>query len=245
MCAFQELIERVKDFYRFSWQELSGLIVAIIVTGFIFSFRDWGVEQFDLIIGLKNFIFVTFIAAISFIFRLSAQKIYGLSEGHKPEFKVWWTGLLVSLVIAFFSFGKLPLIFAGTMVSSFMVRQRLGEFRYGFSYRINGMIAMFGILGNLILAILFAIGVYAYPESFFFSKGLWLNLIMAFCAVLPLPQLDGLNIFFGSRFLYGVAIFAIALMAVLLLTKTMFGLISAIIIGAIIAIIYVLMGLEK
>ena len=245
MCAFQELVERVKDFYRFSWQELSGLIVAIIVTGFIFSFRDWGVEQFDLVVGLKNFFLVTFIAAISFIFRLSVQKIYGLGQGHKPEFKVWWTGLLVSLVIAFFSFGKLPLIFAGTMVSSFMVRQRLGEFRYGFSYRINGMIAMFGILGNLILAILFAIGLYAYPESFFFSKGLWLNIIMAFCAVLPLPQLDGLNIFFGSRFLYGVAVFAVILAAVLLLTNTMIGLILAIIMGAIIAITYVLIGSEK
>ena len=47
---------------------------------------------------------------------------------------------------------------------------------------------------------------------------------MAWCALLPLPQLDGFSIFFGSRYIYYMGIVATALATVLLLTKTGWGL---------------------
>jgi len=126
-----------------------------------------------------------------------------------------------------------------------MIRQRLGEFRYGFSYWANGMIGFWGVLGNMILAILFSIGLYFFPGSFFFTKGLHLNLIMGFLALLPLPQLDGLNIFFSSRTLYIVGILMVLLAAVLLLSKTAIGLVAAIIVAVIVSITYVLISSEK
>ncbi len=245
MVYWRELQARIQDFFRFSRQETIGLLAAVIVTGFIFSFRDWGTEQFDAAIGLRNLLLITLVAGISLVFRSSCQKIYALSEGYKAEFKVWWAGLAIALVVIFISSGRIPLIFAGTMVASFMVKQRLGEFRYGFSYWNNAMIAYWGIMGNLILAILFAIGSYAWPESYFLSKGLALNLIMAFTSLLPLPQLDGLSIFFGSRKVYALAIALSILAAVLLIPKTAFGLIFAVVVGLVYALIYTLIGSEK
>ena len=245
MVSWRELQARIQEFFRFSRQEKIGLFAAIIMTGFIFSFRDWGTEQLDVLLGVKNLLLVSLVAGISFFFRTACQKIYGLSEGYKTEFKVWWAGMLMALALAFVSQGRLPLVLAGTMMSAFMVKQRLGEFRYGFSYWHNGMIAYWGVLGNLIMAMLFAVGGYFFPESYLFSKGVALNLIMAFTSLIPIPQLDGLAIFFGSRGLYVFGVALSGLAAVLLLTKTKLGLIAAIVIAVVYGAIFLLIGSEK
>lgn len=245
MVSFKELRARVIQDFQYNQQELIGLGLIILVTAFIFSFRDWGDKEFNLILGLEHFVLVLLIAAISFFFRTACQKIYGLSCAHKAEFKTWWLGIAISFVVAFLSLGWLPLILAGVMVPSFMVRQRLGEFRYGFAYWNNAMISMWGILGNLILALLFAILGHFFPGSYFFNKGIMLNLLVAFYALFPLPQLDGINIFFGSRALYYFAIGLVLLAAVLLLSKTVIGLIIAIIIAVIYTIVSMLIGSEK
>jgi hypothetical protein len=245
MVSAKELQSRIKDFFNFSWQEISGLIAAVLLTGFIFSFRDWGDTSFDFIVGLYHLFAVFVIAGLSFAFRISCQKIFALSQGYKAEFKVWWVGLVIMIVVGFLSVGFLPLILVGGVVTSFMVKQRLGEFRYGFSYIDNAVISFWGVIGNMIAAIIFAVGLFAFPQSYFFSKGLILNLMMGFCALLPLPQLDGLKIFFGSRVLYFLAIGTVLLASVLLLTRSKLGLIMAIVIGSIAGIVYVLKGSEK
>ena len=149
------------------------------------------------------------------------------------------------VVVGFLSVGFLPLILVGGVVTSFMVKQRLGEFRYGFSYIDNAIISFWGVIGNMIMAIIFAVGLFAFPQSYFFSKGLILNLMMGFCALLPFPQLDGLKIFFGSRVLYFLGIGMVLLASVLLLTRSKLGLIMAIAIGSITGIVYMLKGSEK
>lgn len=245
MVSKQEFSARIKEFLRFSRQETTGLILAIILTGFIFSFRDWGVDKFDLALGLQHLTLVIIVAAISIFFRITCQKMYALSQGYNAEFNIWWSGLLIMLIVAFISLGRLPVILVGTVVSSLMVKQRLGEFRYGFSYKDNAMIALWGLYGNLIAALLFAVGLHSLPQSYFFAQGLVLNLVMAFFSLLPLPQLDGLQIYFGSRNMYYLGIALVLLAGLLLLTKTTAGLITAIVIGSLIAIVYILISSEK
>ncbi|PIN73591.1 hypothetical protein COV20_05195 [Candidatus Woesearchaeota archaeon CG10_big_fil_rev_8_21_14_0_10_45_16] len=245
-----EFRARIADFYRFSKEELIGLLAAVLFAGFIFSFRDWGDQQFDLVIGLIHLFTMFSIAFLSFWVHLSCQKLYGLSQGYLVEFRLWWTGLFISLIFAFFSFGYIPLVLIGGVFASFMVRQRLGEFRYGFSYPENGIIAMWGPLGNLILAIFFAIGAYALPQNYFFHKGLIFNLIMAGCSLIPLPQLDGLSVYFGSRFWYLVMIIAVGLSVILLWLLPQvglgkFGLITAVVIAVIVSIVTLLVSSEK
>ncbi len=244
MVNYKELVFRIKEFFRFNRQELTGLAAAIIVTAIIFSFRDWGEESFNLTLGLVHLLTVAVVILISFFFRISCQKVYALNSGYKAEFKVWWVGLVIALVLSFVSMGYVPLILVGSMVASLMVRQRLGEFRYGFSYKQNALISLWGIFGNLMLAGLFALGLFALPENYFFYKGLTLNLIMAFCSLIPLPQLDGLSIFFGSRGWYFTALISVLLASALLLSQTKLGLIIAIVLGAIAGIIAIITGSE-
>ena len=245
MVSFRELQARVKEFLRFSKQEIIGLGAAILVTAFIFSFRDWGDEQFEFVTGVTHLLTLISVAAVSFGFRLSCQKIYALSQGYLAEFKPWWTGLIIAVIVTFITIGRIPLIFIGGVVAALMVKQRLGEFRYGFSFFENAVISLWGILGNILAAIIFAIGLHFLPQSYFFSKGLVMNIVMAFCALFPLPQLDGAQIYFGSRGGYYLAIGVVFLTALLLLTKTTFGLITMIIIAALAGIIYLLIGSEK
>lgn len=245
MVSFKEIYIRLREHLRFSNQELSGIGLAVLAAAFIFSFRDWGGETFNLLEGLGNFGSVIIIGLISFFFRQICQKVYALAQGHQAEYKVWWNGIAASLIIAFISFGRLPLILAGGMVSSFMVKLRLGEFRYGFSNWVMAITGLWGILGNLILAILFGVCAFIYPQSYFFSKGMTFNLVMAICSLIPLPQQDGLQIFFGRRFLYYAAIGITLLTAVLLLTKTALGLIILIVLGSIWGIVALLITSEK
>jgi Zn-dependent protease len=232
MDSVKELQARIQKDFTFTKSELIHLFIAILITAFIFSFNDWGDDTFDLIIGLRHFVLTLFIAALAFFGRFSVQKVFSLQEGYKAEFKPWLPGWIIALAIAFVTLGRVPLVLAGTVSVAFMVRHRLGAFRYGFSHQDGAVIGVWGILANMILATLFAIGLHYAPSSFFFSKGIILNLIMGFCALLPLPYLDGLHIFFGSRSLYYITIVFVLLMGLLLLTKALIGLILAIIIVA-------------
>lgn len=246
MVSWPELKARTQEFFHYRRREIIGLLSAILITAFIFNFRDWGGEEFNLLAGLRNLFLILIITGVSLFFRTACQKLYALSEGYQAEFKVWWAGLVVALMLAFLSLGRIPLVLIGTMSAAFLVKQRLGEFRYGFSHWNNAMIGYWGMISSLILALLFALGLYFSPESFFFQKGLLFNIIAAFCALIPLPQLDGLSIFYGSRLLYFVGILLAFLAAVLLLlTRTAGGLIAAYVIGLGYAVIYMLIGSEK
>lgn len=245
MVYYKEFAARIKAHYRFDKEELGGLVAVVLITAFIFSFRDWGGEVFDLASGLKNLVLMFFIAAISIWFRCTCQKFYGLSQGVQARFKVWWLGVALALIVCFITLGRLPLILAGMMVTTFMVKLRLGEFRYGFSYLVNGMVGWWGVTANLILALISATLLFFFPSSYFWSKGLTLNLWMAWCAFLPLPQLDGFQIFFGSRYAYYIGIAATLLLTVLLLTDFGWGLGLAWIIFVLWGIGYFLISSEK
>ena len=198
MLKESELRERIRDFFRFERQELNFLIPAVLIVAFSFSFKDWGETELDLAEGLKNFLLLIIIAALSFFVRISFQKIYALKEGYKAEFKGWWLGIIIAFLFTIISNGSIKLILIGGITASLMVRQRLGEFRYGFSYLDNAKISLSGIAANILLALFFSSGLYFFPDNYFFLKGMRLNLIMAVCSSLPLPQLEGLNIYFGS-----------------------------------------------
>ena len=65
MVSFKEQVARIKKEFNFNHNELSGLIIGMIVFGFIFSFKYWGTQKFDWIYGLKNLVLITLAAGIS------------------------------------------------------------------------------------------------------------------------------------------------------------------------------------
>ena len=244
MVSWSENIARYKSFLKFTKQELVGLFASAFIFGFIFSFRDWGGDSLNVGIGLTHFLITSLIVGISLVFRIGWQKLYSISQGYKAEFNFWWGGIIASLILTFVTLGYVPLVLIGAISLTFHTRQRLGEFRYGFSYKDNSVSALWAIWASLLLATIFAVGLYFSTQSYFFQQGMVFNLMMAFCALIPLPQLEGLQAFFGGRWFYYVAVGAVLLGATLLLSRTSIGLIIAIILGAIMGISYLLKGSE-
>ncbi|MDP3734524.1 MAG: hypothetical protein Q8R37_04810 [Nanoarchaeota archaeon] len=249
MVSDTELRSRIKTFFRFSTEEIKGVLPAIIVTAFIFSFDDWGGDSFNFVIGLTHLVLTIFVASMTFFFRLGSQKIYALSEGYNAEFKVWWAGLIIALVATFISFITLsnfiPIVLTGTLAVALNAKQRLGEFRYGFSYKDNALIHFCGIAMNMVLAIIFAVADFFIPGNYFLMQGLSLNLWMGLWLLLPLPQLEGLSIFFGSRPLYCTALVMVIVNSLLLVSGTKIGLILAVLIAAVASIIYIVTRSSK
>lgn len=237
MGALSELRSRLENYFAFSQKEVRDLLIATLIIGFIFSFNDWGTTTFDFVIGLKNFLLVSFLVALAFFVHLSVQRILALAIGFKAEFKVWWVGLALSLIIVFITGTLLgvglPVILPGGVVLAILVRHRLGEFRYGFNYWENGVIAVYGPISNLALAFLFKIALYIFPQSWFLQKALLINIVFAICTALPIPPLDGINMFFASRGWYVFTFFLIIACSLLIYFT---GIILTVIGGAIIAL---------
>ncbi|MFC1686937.1 hypothetical protein ACFL0E_01100 [Nanoarchaeota archaeon] len=244
MVSFKELKSRVRNHFRFSKQELTGLLVAVLATGFIFSFRNWGGDQFNLFSGLMNFLFTIIATAIAFFIPIAFQKIYALSTGYKAEFRTWWIGILIALVLCFVSVGYLTVVLIGGMSSSFMTRHRLGKMRYGTSIEEQGMIGFWSPLGSIISAGLFGIFHHLWPKILFFENGMMVSLVFAICSILPIPRLEGLVIFFGSRGTYLMTILMVLAVALLLILGGLWGTIIGIVIGLSIGSYFMLIGSE-
>lgn len=200
--VFFEERDRIRRFFAFSHTELRDLAIATVVIGFVFSFRDWGSDGVDIVLGIRHFLTTVILAAFSLFVHESAHRIMALMIGYKAEFKLWWGGLLASLIFVFISNGRVPLALPGGVVNAILVRQRLGEFRYGMNYWENGLIAMYGPLANLALAFFAKVFLNFFPDSFLFEKLLFLNIVMAICTMLPIPPLDGMSTFWGSRVVF-------------------------------------------
>ncbi|MBW2963683.1 hypothetical protein KY306_02825 [Candidatus Woesearchaeota archaeon] len=232
MGFFHELRSRLELYFAFTTKEVRDILICVVVSAFIFSFNDWGrAGQFDLIIGFKNMFLVALLAALAFFVHLSFQRVVALMIGFKAEFKVWWGGLVASFLIVFitasiFNLG-FTVILPGGMVIAMLVRHRLGEFRYGVNYWENGIIALWGPIGTMMLAFVFKILLIIFPHSWFLQKGLLINLIYGVCSMLPIPPLDGINVFFAGRVLYAASFGIILGIALLIywanLWLTIFG----------------------
>jgi hypothetical protein len=126
--VFFELSSRMREYYAFTKKEVRDLAIAIFIIGFIFSFREWGTSGgVDVLLGFRNFVLMLFITALSFFVHQSVHRIYALFIGFKAEFKLWWGGLIASLILAFATNGIVQLVLPGGMVASLLVRHRLGQ----------------------------------------------------------------------------------------------------------------------
>ncbi|MAG60962.1 hypothetical protein CL619_04200 [archaeon] len=239
MIMNEEWAARIQSFFRFSKEEIISLGIAILLASFLFSLRFPG-DVFTFQSWFFYFILTLVVAAISIVARISSQKIQALKHGYYAEFHLVWAALIASLLIGIFSRGYLPLLFLGVITTSFMVRQRLGEFRYGYSFEDNAKLVLDGVVTNLTLATIFALGSFMFPGNYFFETGIIFNLVFAVCTIIPIPKLDGMTLLFGSKFLFFVGIGAIFLYSILLLSSTKIGLVLAISIGIINKIINLL-----
>jgi len=247
--SYFDLKDKIKKYFRFSKEELKGIFIAILVLAFIISFKDWGSgDDISVIAGLFNLIVAIIIVAITVFIHIAAQKIYALHVGFKADFKMWWYGLLIGLIIIFISRGKIWFLVAGGVFIHHMTAHRLGHFRYGTNVKEFGLVALAGPVANLLFATFsksLQVNFHVFsPENVLINRIFLLNFAYAAYSFLPLPPLDGSRIFFQSRMTF-MFMFGLLIGYVILILFNIYSFIWAFIIGVTIWLSYYLLFERK
>jgi hypothetical protein len=239
MYSWRNYTHKVKKYFKFSNKEWLQILVTTLVSAFILSFTDWGVKTFDISIGFMNLFNTFLIVFLVLLVQESVHRLVALLAGYKVEYKLWWPGLVIGFVVIFFSNGALKLLAPGGIVVSHLAIHRIGKFRYGPNYNTIGWIAMTGPLSNIFMGIVFKILSGVAPNAPLFTEAANICVLFAIFNMLPIPPLNGHQLFFGSRYIYMfVAGAVIAAGAGLYFLGTIGTILSALIVGVIAAALY-------
>ncbi len=212
----------------FDRHEISQIIAGLIVLAFVFSFN---IEQ-TFSQWLKNFILMFILSGASLYVNLVAHKYAAYARGANAKFELWtiqrfgfgkasaakgrpadpllrllyniaffplnlW--LVVPILVAFFSNGQLPFAAVGITSIAITSAHRLGKKYLHASEIETAKIAVVGPIINLMFALII--------KTLFGLSGIagdlvTINIALAVSNMLPLPRLDGSQVFFSSVLLY-------------------------------------------
>ncbi len=227
----------IKRHFTFSREEMRDIFVTVVFLGFLFAFRDWG-EPFSFAAGIFNWINASIIVLLVLLVYISFQSLMGLRRGYKTQYKMWFWGLLVAIAVGFATSGYVTLAFLGTVVIYHMEGHRLGKFRYGLNYKDLAVVSLMGPLSVIILALIFRI-ITLFSAAPLVQKAMVICLWVASVNMLPLPWIDGGNVFFGSRMLWVFSFIGIiAASALLYFLSSVWGAIFGALAVAILAAIF-------
>ncbi len=244
MGVMGELYFRIKRHLRYSEGEKKQVFAAIAVMSFVFGFND-NAKTFQLSHWAAHYLAVLFMVAVVFFTYDLTQKLMALKVGYRAEFKAWPTGLVISIVVALLSGGRWYVILPGGIMLYHMSILRLGKFRYGLNIGTQGWLSATGPLALLVLGTFFvALSKQLHFLPSFFGEFAKITFIFMIYQLLPIPKLNGLNIFFWSRMTY-VFIFSTLLAYVVLQAAHVYSWVLSFIIGLICWILYYVLFEEK
>lgn len=240
-------LTEIKHHYRFSQRETKELLISVVLVAFMFAFDDKS-ETLNITHWLINYFNTFLLVTLSFLVALSAQKIWGIAVGYRVRYKVWSYGLVFGVAVAILSQGKIIIPLPGGVSFSMIPRLRLGGFRYGFKNELIGWISGLGPLTNIFLAMFttFFFGQVLGLDSAIFDRLVFINFMIAFFLLLPLPPLPGLTLFYGNRLFY-VIVFGFIFSYALLYSIGIYSLFIALLLAIVIWVTYYLLierGLE-
>ncbi len=240
MAELIDLKDKIRKFYKFTPYEARGLTIAILIIGFIISFKEWGAEKFNLSVGLFNLFNAILIATLSIFIHDAGQRIWGLAIGYRIEFRMWTFGLIAALAIAFISNGNIWVIVPGGFMLHHLAGHRLGWFRYGINYFGQAIVALAGPLFTLMLIIVLkTLGAF-FPANPLIEKAIIFNIVYLITSMLPVPPLDGSKVFFGSRMLYAFVLPAMIIASILMMVKipVFFAIVLSVLVGVVLWLVY-------
>jgi hypothetical protein len=239
----------------FNKKEIRNIIVVSLVLGFVFSFRNWGHgASFSYNIGIYNWFHYFIAALIVLLIYQGAHKLAANAHGCKSRFHIWginryWVftrskisnlkifgkkfsslkiGIVLPLLFVFLSNGFIKFC---AIASSEISEVRLKRIGKKFKNVTDFEIATIHLMGPLTILVL-ALLLNNFPS---FGKIVEISYLLAIYSMLPLSELDGAKIFFGSPLLY---IFSLAFMILAItfiriaspITTIIFALLAALII---------------
>ncbi|NQU78173.1 hypothetical protein HQ545_00220 [Candidatus Woesearchaeota archaeon] len=231
-------MSKVRKYWRLERFEKTGLVLTVLALSFIFSFRAWGVDSFDALLGFKNLILNIFFVASAFLVHEIAHRTIATWMGYRSQYKSWLVGLVIGIVVVFISNGRLFFLATGMLVITHLPAHRLGKFFYELNMKHLGWIAMSGPIANMLFAVLLKI-IYASTGIVLFHQAMMINIWIALFDMLPVPPFNGSKTFFGSRYIYVFTLAALAGCAALLtFASGILPIIGALVVGALVVTVF-------
>ncbi|MFH1439325.1 MAG: hypothetical protein ABIG89_02085 [Candidatus Woesearchaeota archaeon] len=201
-----QFLWKLKRHMRWSARELRDLLITVLIVAFIFAYDDKQptfVLNYWLFNYVKHIIIVFGIVAIYDL----GHRISSIYMNLQAEYRIWSVGLLIGVIIAIVSGGRIYIILPGGIVFHHLVIARLGHFRYGLNYFTTGFLAAAGPLALLLFATFFKTLALWGVMPVFFDQVTFLSLYFAIFAMLPLPRLDGAWLYFANRNWFVIILF--------------------------------------
>ncbi len=189
----------VLDLWTYRRNEVRDLLVAWFVLSFAFSAG----ALFDPGYFLNIFALSLVTVGLGYILHELAHKFTARRYGAIAEFRLWTWGLMLALLLALASGGRIIFAAPGAVYIMPLAQPLYGSYRS--IRRETGLVALSGPLTNAVLAIFFFS--LSLLGGFFHLVGLWgcdVNLWLASFNMLPLLYLDGWKVFSWSRAIWAL-----------------------------------------
>ncbi|MFC1741864.1 hypothetical protein ACFL3V_04985 [Nanoarchaeota archaeon] len=238
MHSWRNFVDKCKRYMPLENFEKRGLLITIPILAFIFSFREWGVETFNPAAGIRNFLITILLVCVAFLVHELSHRVIGLWLGYRTQYKAWITGLVIGLVVAFVSNGRLPFIATGSLVITHLEIHRLGKGFHDLSYHHLGWIAMAAPIMNMLFAVLLKI-IYTLTGIGVLEKLMMISIWIALFDMLPIPPFNGSRTFFGSRYVYVYVLGSLVGCAALLhYVSGLVSIISSLVLGGLVLAVF-------
>jgi hypothetical protein len=241
-----EVKDRVSKYFAFNAGELRALLTTILVYGLIISF-SFNLPELSILVWFGYLLPSMLLAALAILVHVAVVRILSLKRGYRAEFRMNFYALAATLVISVVSRGQLFFIVPGITVFHMLEGLRIGRYRYGINWWEVRWPVFWAAIANILVALMFRLisNIGVFSANPLIEKMILVNLSVAFFAMLPLPDFEGLYIFFSSAIVYAFTFSVVigACIAIFLNIGFWLSLIVPLIIGAAGWLIY-LLGVE-
>lgn len=230
----------------FTKKESLFLFLSILILSLVFGFDD-GSDFFVLNNWLINLLRIFLLVCVAVLFRELVVKLFAKRHEAISEYKPWlvhqfWFnrkisrglpfGIFISLIGSVISSGKFFFTALGVHDLRENTNPRVGRKFQNLEYREEAQIVSMGILANLFLAIVgLTIGnLFNLNMTLFVNINFWIVLFN----MIPISELDGAKIFFGSLLTYVFLLVFLVTAFLLIKSSVVLGLFMAFIVAVIV-----------
>jgi Zn-dependent protease len=177
------------DIFRFDSEEIRDLVISTFAISLIFAWYGSEIPTINANF-ISNPIIIFIVVSSGFILHELAHRTVARHFGAWSEFRAWYEGLALALVLNVILEVTFPLIAPGAV---YIYKDYL-------TTRENGLISIAGPLTNIALAFIF----YILPIPEISYIGYHVNIFLAAFNMIPIPPLDGSKVLSWNPLVYGI-----------------------------------------
>lgn len=151
MLAMRGLIRSLIAHNLPSRQEIVSVLITGLIGGFIFANSVYALEG-----GLVTQLRFTLAILVLLVIIEVSKRLWATYKGYRQEFRIWWIGLLISLLVALYSRGFIAFLLPGGYGLKEYQHSRFGGFPDHMPLRDIATVGLAGIVGGVVWIVLTA-----------------------------------------------------------------------------------------